>query len=152
MVLEKSTEENRFYAIKEIRINNPAELNFTYIDPETTSANVYYRLLLILASGQAYYSKVVLLSTYNQPVQTGISFSSTGIKTDLTFNITSAYKAQGTLQLISYTGRRLYRQSINVLPGNNILRITGSAQLPSGYYIAIMEIGNKQATQKIFKP
>ncbi len=124
------------------------EQSYSYTDERPLSGINYYRLRQMDFDGREEYSKVVsvevgfaskALTFFPNPAPEGI--------TSLYFP--EAPEVEGLLEVFDWLGNKVYRQTILLEGGSEVLLPLDLHNFPSGMYVATLEIGGKVFSEKL---
>ena len=146
--LERTIDGGPYQPVRSYVFNDSSsQAPFSFTDAGLPAgASVAYRLKASSATGNSWYSEVInfklaanrRFGIYPNPMVTGAN---------VTFF--SETPGTGTLQLLDYSGRAVWRQQVYLNQGNNSFFFPRPAGLPAGNYIVVLHTGEEMSIQKI---
>jgi hypothetical protein len=109
----------------------------------------YYRIKMTDVQGLVKYSRVVLLS--KESVTTAFKVLGNPFDSRITVTIKLNTNSQVLLNLYNANGVVIQKQQVNSTTGTNTVSIDNLSNLPSGWYVVEVVIGNRKFSQKLLK-
>lgn len=123
---------------------------FKFTDNELLNGTSLYRLKLTTVTGSVSYSNTLSFRSASTGTKSFAVYPSV-INTNATVQVQSLSNSIASFELVDYSGRIVYRQTVNLLQGNNSIQVSNFGNLTNGHYIAVLKTDNKIESQKIFK-
>jgi hypothetical protein len=151
-VVERSYDGNNFDAIGTVSAqtgSDAASNSYTYNDNNASSSTgtLYYRIQEEDATGQSFYSTVVIVKISSAAANTGVYPNPARASFTLTFNASTA--GAMSLRLFDLEGRQVLSQPFQASTGTNAVTVNGLGTLPEGMYILQWFDGLKPYTSKV---
>lgn len=149
--VERSFDGNSFTAIGTVPVvaDDNTTSGYTYIDNNVASptGTLYYRIRENDATGQNFYSTVVVVKVSNTAAASGIYPNPARESFTLTFKAT----APGALilRLFDLSGRLVLTQPFQASTGENAVTVNGLGSLPDGMYILQWFDGMMPSSSKV---
>jgi hypothetical protein len=150
--IEKSSDGSNFTIIGTINsYNDPGatQNNYMFPDPQDIAGNVYYRISMRTADGQASYSRILQLSG-SAEVFSFVSVVNPFISV-LFFDIASAKDGVLKAELIDQFGNPVKKGSFDVRAGVNQLAFDNTGLLSAGIYILRAELAGTTIYKRVMK-
>jgi hypothetical protein len=154
MNLQTSRDGRNWYSLKEMsRLEgtvNGQNIRFVYND-RTLAPVQYYRIMVEEANGRKVYSDIIVTRASKSDSK-NMTVYPTLISDAVTVSITTDAKGPGTIEIIDYSGKLVYRQNVKVENGVSQFMINGlSAKLAPGNYLVRSTVAGQVNTAKIVK-
>ena len=149
--VERSNDGTSFVSISSVTPNgNIATAQYQYIDePATSQSIVYYRLKAIDNNGKYSYSSIVKIVLENK--LTSLQIAPNPFRGSLKLNIGTTISIKGNLSISSTEGKIMFQKKLNLIEGENHLKIEETKQLSQGLYLLTIVVGNEKKTISIVK-
>ena len=146
--IEKSIDGSNFNFLASV--NATGDGQYIFNDPTSSNLNtVYYRLKSLDKDGKFKYSNVVKIKMNDKGwdiVATPNPFVSS-----LDIKMESSRSDKALLTITDLSGRQLFKKTVLLVEGNNVIRISEAAKLAKGTYIVSITIGNETKRLKVMK-
>jgi 1,4-alpha-glucan branching enzyme len=146
--LEKSVDGSNFIFLASVNATGNGQYAFS--DASTSVSNiVYYRLKSLDIDGQFKYSNIVKIKTNDQGWE--IVATPNPFVSSLDIRMQSSKSDKGILVITDFSGRQLFKKTVLVNEGNNLIKVPEAARLSKGTYIISVTIGNEIKRLKVMK-
>jgi hypothetical protein len=134
-VVERSSDGVNFEDIHSVAVNaaNACSLPFEYDDYTSTGSKVYYRIKMLDASGNVYYSEIRLILNNTNIIEI-MSIKPNPVESEAWLNITSSQSDKVELVIYSVDGREIQRKTVQVPTGSSTINLR-TAGLAKGMYV-----------------
>jgi hypothetical protein len=149
-VVEKSKDGRNFTTVATIRgYSNNSEINYySWTEPSTSDAALFYRIRLV-APNQQRFSRIVRISSGGMLLDVSVLNPFTD---KLIAEINTTEPGLVHLNLIDNSGRLIRSQQFALINGSNQLQLINTASLPKGLYTLQLQSGtNTLVTKKVLK-
>jgi|SRR5271154_726311 len=154
--IERSIDGTNFEKVGEAKQNVASSNEYSFEDnfkPSLARNNdLYYRLKQFDATGNAVYSKILIVRSYNSKSVKAISVTPNPSVNDIEVNVQLNQSSYVVMKVISKEGNEIMRKSIEAESGDNKYALTGTSKLQAGdYTLEIIVNSNERMTLKLIK-
>jgi hypothetical protein len=150
VTVERAYGQSNFASIADVALEtqsiNAGEYHLN--DNNLGHGTVYYRLKMVLNSGEIKYSSTLSFRITDK-ILTACKIYPTIISDRATINFITANSGQGSLQVLDEKGRLVLQKSFDLQPGDNNIMVNGFNALSRGTYVAIVAVSDIVFRQKI---
>jgi hypothetical protein len=150
VTLEKSDNGSDYLPVNEYWLNIDSikdASDFQYTD-NSVQAIVYYRLKMTSDDGTFEYSNILNFRTGLSEINK-FKVYPTLISSSATISFSADVASRALLQLVDYSGRVVYHQTMQLSGGNNDFSVSSFGNLPAGNYVAVLRTSDKIYNQKV---
>lgn len=141
--LQRGIDGSTFETLTTVQAKNQQHNQYTFTDIAPNTGKIYYRVRVVEADGQSYFSNAVVTRSNRRHLTPGVKFLG---KTLMVTNIPESFKGHANLQIINYAGQVLFRQSITV----SATTITIPASITEQTGIVVLNKANQQLSIPFF--
>lgn len=145
--IEKGIDGNNFSFIGKLPGRGSMNSQYQYIDT-SSAAMVYYRIKIISASGNYFYSQIIKLENTNA-VNNRIRLMRNPVNDNIPLEIVTDKAGTVDLQLIDLAGRGILQQTLTVQKGTNQLSINVTSAYSKGVYILKVRSATMDKTMRV---
>lgn len=150
IILEKAYTADSFQPLTEFGIEGKGQNEFNYTDNSNPGGAAFYRLKMITTDNQVKYSSTLY---FRGTKKTGNAFNvyPSVVNSCLTAQVNSSRSQAASFEVFSYSGNKVFTQSLSLQQGENNVRISDLDRLPSGPYISVLRTAEGTYSYKITK-
>ncbi|MFZ9387807.1 MAG: T9SS type A sorting domain-containing protein, partial [Chitinophagaceae bacterium] len=154
--IERSTDGIHFNVIGQVQpeTRHGGSAEFTYSDSTGTGNGppyYYYRVKLYERYSHGYtYSPVIRLAPEHSP-ENDLQLVPNPVRDFMQIHITAKSAGSMRANLYDLNGKLVLRMNRELQTGNNVVAITGIADMPPGVYSLVVETGNRIFSRKLMK-
>jgi hypothetical protein len=154
--IERSIDGTNFEKVGEAKQSIASSNEYSFEDnfkPSLARNNdLYYRLKQFDATGNAVYSKVLIVRSYNSKSVKAISVTPNPSVNDIEVNVQLNQSSYVVMKVMNKEGNEIMRKSIEAESGDNKYALTGTSKLQAGdYTLEIIVNSNERMTLKLIK-
>ena len=154
--IERSIDGTNFEKVGEAKQNVASSNEYSFEDnfkPSLARNNdLYYRLKQFDAAGNAVFSKVLIVRSYNSKNVKAISVTPNPSVNDIEVNVQLNQSSYVVMKVMNKEGNEIMRKSIEAESGDNKYALTGTSKLQAGdYTLEIIVNSNERMTLKLIK-
>jgi hypothetical protein len=154
--IERSIDGTNFEKVGDAKQSVPSSNEYSFEDnfkPSLARNNdLYYRLKQFDAAGNAVYSKVLIVRSYNSKSVKAISVTPNPSVNDIEVNVQLNQSSYVVMKVMNKEGNEIMRKSIEAESGDNKYALTGTSKLQAGdYTLEIIVNSNERMTLKLIK-
>jgi hypothetical protein len=148
--VERSVNGQAFSAIStNVFGKTSAQLAYSYTDISPGNGTYTYRLKITDENNKVFYSQSLLFKQNNEGTTTTMNIYPNVIQHRASVQVTSEAAANTSLQVVDYSGRVMYKESVQLLPGTNSIDLDVAGKIAKGNYIVAMSVNGKIISEKI---
>lgn len=145
--LEKAGDDNRFETVEGFNKKNATD--YSYTDILHSSGRSLYRVKLTGPEGQVKYSNVLSFQKAGASGNEVKVYPSIVTSQQFTLNVPSERKQEGSVQLVDYSGRVVYKKTLSLNAGANSITVNDLNSSLKGNYLVVANTGGERFTNKI---
>lgn len=146
--IERSFNGSQYEKIGTVQGSHSLQYNF---NDSISAALLHYRLKVISASGNSFYSDVVVFRN-NQVVENKIRLLQNPVGDNIKLEIVNDQQSMMQLNLFDAGGKLQWQQRVNVSPGINQLSVPVSTALANGVYLLkVQSMSNQKSLRLMIK-
>ncbi|HEY6503694.1 MAG TPA: T9SS type A sorting domain-containing protein [Chitinophagaceae bacterium] len=149
-MIERSADGKGFLTISSNILNENGEiLAYNYTDVIAGNGTYTYRLKMTDANGKSVYSQNLLFKQSGTSTTGTMNIYPNVIQNRASVQVNSEASAKTELQIVDYSGRVMYKQSVMLMAGTNSINLEVPANISRGNYIVVLPLHDKIVNQKI---
>jgi len=149
--IERSTDGFHFLTIgRQAPRGSARGMNYHFTDDDAPAGQtLYYRLRITDKDGQNSYSNIIILKEADNALSLAVWLAPNPTKEYTNVYLKSRTAGTARISLLNMAGREVYRQTTQVMAGQNALSISLPAALPRGVYLVQTTTGETTAYNKL---
>lgn len=146
--IERRSDNGSFELLNRIAASK-AGSSMSYEDANPPAGTLQYRLVLEYASGKIVYSNIASLKV-TELVTEQIHSVVNPVRQAIRFNYSVRGNESVAVSVFDFNGKQLYRNSLQLKAGDNIIEIPRNAQWSTGMYVLRVDSKQRSVSKKLY--